>query len=248
MVHERSVEKTCWVWPGLRGYCILCIVKLHIINSPLQFARQDVFVPWHLQPKYCGQPVSALKSKRADSAKVAAKKAKKVEKQKRKSAEKREKSDRNLSDSCSVAEMTREEGSEAGDWCPLGELQDLFVEDVVSDTREETEHKQQIRGHYMPPSERGVMAVEKCAEPLQDASSSGGRSCDSNVGTVALVTNDLSALGYKTFQRYYHVFCRTELAKLFSQVEGVGVLEEFYDHENWCVLVEKQEILPQRTE
>lgn len=215
-------------------------------NCPLQFAKQDVLVPWHLQPKYSGQPTSALKSKRAGSAKVAARKAKKAEKQKNKYAEK---SDTNLSDSCSAAEVTREEGIEESGWCPLGELQDLFDEDV-SDTREEKEHKQQDRGHYMPPSVRGAVEYKHCTEPLKDASSSDGRPSGSNAVTAtSSATNNLSDLGYKTFQRYYHVFCHTELTKLFSQVRGVGVLEEFYDHENWCVLVEKQEnLILQRTE
>ena len=91
----------------------------------------------------------------------------------------------------------------------------------------------------MTPSVRGAVEHKTYAEPLQDASSSNGRSSGSNEVTSTSPTNNLSALGYKTFQRYYHVFCRSELTKLFSQIEGVGVLEEFYDHENWCVLVEK---------
>ena len=207
-------------------------------------------VPWHLQPKYSGQLTPAPKSKRADSAKVAARKAKKVEKWKRRSAEKGERSDTtNLRDSCSVTEVTREERNEASGWCPLGELQDLFDE-KVSDTREEEEeHKQQNRGSHIPFSVRGATEHKHLAEPFQDASLSDGRSSGGNEATPASATNNLGAQGYKTFQRYYHVFCSSELTKLFSQVEGVGVLEEFYDHENWCVLVEKQEIiLLQRTE
>ena len=206
----------------------------------LQFARQDVLVPWHLQPKYSGQLTVALKSKRADPVKVAARKAKKVEKQKRKSAEKSERSVRNLSDSCSAAEITREDGNEAGGWCPLGELQDL-CDELVSHTRGEKE--QQNRRHHVPPSGR------REAELLHDSSLSDDSTSGQAGVTATPITNnnDLTALGYKIFQRYYHVFCQAELTELFSQVEGVDVLEEFYDHENWCVLVEKQEIL-QRTE
>ena len=46
--------------------------------------------------------------------------------------------------------------------------------------------------------------------------------------------------GYQTFQRYYHVFQSGELTALFGSVPGTRVLEEFYDHENWCVLVSKE--------
>ena len=53
-------------------------------------------------------------------------------------------------------------------------------------------------------------------------------------------SDKLAAQGYRTFQCYYHVFCRGELTQLFSQVEGVRVLEEFYDHENWCVLAKRE--------
>ena len=50
---------------------------------------------------------------------------------------------------------------------------------------------------------------------------------------------NLAELGYRTFNRYYHVFQRGELVQLFAQVPCVRVREEFYDHENWCVLAEK---------
>ena len=50
---------------------------------------------------------------------------------------------------------------------------------------------------------------------------------------------DLAALGYQTFHRYYHVFCQGELVGLVNEVGGVKIVEEFYDHENWCVIGEK---------
>ena len=45
--------------------------------------------------------------------------------------------------------------------------------------------------------------------------------------------------GYETYQRFYHVFKKGELGSLFNEVGGVKVLEEFYDHDNWCVVAEK---------
>lgn len=49
----------------------------------------------------------------------------------------------------------------------------------------------------------------------------------------------LADLGYTTYQRYYHVFRKGELVGLFQKVPELHVEEEFYDHENWCVLAVK---------
>ena len=49
----------------------------------------------------------------------------------------------------------------------------------------------------------------------------------------------LSKQGYTTYQRYYHVFKEGELVRLFHKVTQLHVKEDFYDHENWCVLAEK---------
>ena len=53
------------------------------------------------------------------------------------------------------------------------------------------------------------------------------------------MTPSLEAQGFQMFLRYYHVFQRNELSTLFNEVGGVRILEEFYDHENWCVVAEK---------
>ena len=57
--------------------------------------------------------------------------------------------------------------------------------------------------------------------------------------TPAQATPTLKELGYQTFHRYYHVFQEGELARLVGEAGGARVLQEFYDHENWCVLAEK---------
>ena len=49
----------------------------------------------------------------------------------------------------------------------------------------------------------------------------------------------LEEIGYQTFQRYYHVFRQGELVELFSKLDNVEVVEEFFDHENWCVVARK---------
>lgn len=53
----------------------------------------------------------------------------------------------------------------------------------------------------------------------------------------------LKEQGYSTYQRYYHVFRQRELAMLVQEVPGVEVKEEYYDHENWCVIAVKTEDL-----
>ena len=210
-------------------------------------------VPWHLQPKYLGQSHLVPKSNKSDSAKAAARRAKKADKLKKK-LEKCEKNEKDLSDSCVKVEEAREgEESENGGDCLLGELLELFVDEQRSRDQQET----------------ASCAVKELkdeeAEPLSqdhDYSAGHGRDTDSrsksdtkgvsvtetdnpslfeNSGSkIPLEADKLAAQGYKTFQRYYHVFYRGELTKLFSKVEGVCVLEEFYDHENWCVLAERQ--------
>ena len=54
-------------------------------------------------------------------------------------------------------------------------------------------------------------------------------------------SSKLQQLGYRTYQRYYHVFKKGELKELFAQSdEPVRVTEDYYDHENWCVIAVKE--------
>ncbi len=48
-----------------------------------------------------------------------------------------------------------------------------------------------------------------------------------------------SKTGFKTYYRYYHVFCDGELQRLCDTVNNVIVNDSWYDHENWCILLEK---------
>ncbi len=49
----------------------------------------------------------------------------------------------------------------------------------------------------------------------------------------------LSEQGYTTYQRYYHVFRKGELVDVVLKVSALQVQEQFYDHENWCVVAVK---------
>ena len=222
-------------------------------------------VPWHLQPKYSGQSPSMPKPKRSDPSKAAAKREKKAEKLRKKS-EKHVKND--LSDTCCAAIQTREElqnEAEGNVGCMLGGLEELCVEEmegarerkeqVAEDTRERremvgtrgrremvrTEHKQREHHPQVRKVEhRGVEPLHCHALAVIRGSSCSSRDKDSTAAaSKSPESAELASLGYKTFQRYYHVFCRNELTKLFLRVEGMNVVEEFYDHENWCVLAEK---------
>lgn len=62
------------------------------------------------------------------------------------------------------------------------------------------------------------------------------------------VTNDIekksvsdSSNEFKTFYRYYHVFCEGELTRLCTSINNVTVKDTWYDHENWCILFEKKD-------
>ena len=53
-------------------------------------------------------------------------------------------------------------------------------------------------------------------------------------------SDQLQQLGYRTYQRYYHVFKKGELTELFAlSRQPVTVHEDYYDHDNWCVIAVK---------
>ena len=58
---------------------------------------------------------------------------------------------------------------------------------------------------------------------------------DSSKGRCTQLTD----LGYKTYYRYYHVFRDKELVRVCECVPNVRVVEHWYDHENWCILLER---------
>lgn len=47
------------------------------------------------------------------------------------------------------------------------------------------------------------------------------------------------ARGSVVYQRYCHVYAEGELEALVRRVEGLRVLDSFYDKSNWCVLAER---------
>ena len=79
-------------------------------------------------------------------------------------------------------------------------------------------------------------------EETGSGNSSDGKGCRSDCTVHGPLTHEeeLSSLGYQTFQRYYNVFRKGELGALVrTATPTMNIVEEYYDHENWCVLVEK---------
>ncbi|CAL4128276.1 unnamed protein product, partial [Meganyctiphanes norvegica] len=57
-----------------------------------------------------------------------------------------------------------------------------------------------------------------------------------------ITAGDLSSskdLSVPVFNRYYHVFREGELENLIEEVEGLKVVETYYDEGNWCCIFEK---------
>uniref|UniRef100_A0AC35UCU0 Methyltransf_11 domain-containing protein n=1 Tax=Rhabditophanes sp. KR3021 TaxID=114890 RepID=A0AC35UCU0_9BILA len=53
------------------------------------------------------------------------------------------------------------------------------------------------------------------------------------------LTDVLSTFQEVTYYRYYHVFKKGELESLIDEVEGLKVVDSFYDSANWCCIAEK---------
>lgn len=41
------------------------------------------------------------------------------------------------------------------------------------------------------------------------------------------------------YKRYYHVFKEGELERLVSEHKQARIVDSYYDHANWCVVLEK---------
>lgn len=217
-------------------------------------------VPWHLQPKYTANPLPSGAGKEVGKEEAgkeeeeeegAGRRAGKVKRQKRtrrREHKKRETSSGHsdccveggcgggdedvegweLAGLCLSNEQGGEEASATAWSCPPTDSSDGTA------LEEQTEATQQpLTGHM-------TSATPTSSHVTSDAlTSCHMTSATPTSGISAQATPTLEELGYQTFHRYYHVFQEGELSELLGEVGGVAVLEEFYDHENWCVLAEK---------
>ncbi|XP_053729015.1 alkylated DNA repair protein alkB homolog 8 isoform X1 [Synchiropus splendidus] len=79
---------------------------------------------------------------------------------------------------------------------------------------------------------------EEVKEKILDNSS--GKSCS---GTRRSSESQPEGGPSPVFHRYYHVFQQGELENLCAQVPGVQVQSSYHDQGNWCVMLEKDNIL-----
>ena len=225
-------------------------------------------VAWHLQPKYSGQSPSMSKPRKSHSSRAAAKREKKAKlKKKSEKHVKNDLSDASCT-AVKTSEELRDE-AEADIGFILAGLEEMCTEESVDEGERRVMVEARAgrdmvsageRKEAMDTGEGREIVREECrcsdpererldvqeeeqkeTEPLHGHTSPClSRDKDSTAAASQTSENaELASLGYKTFKRYYHVFCRNELTELFSRVQGVRVVEEFYDHENWCVLAEK---------
>ena len=230
-----------------------------------QFFSQDVMVPWHLQPKYTsggsvktpaeGKDPGVLAEERA--ARMRAKKQEKKRKKRMlKEAQRETTESRGSLGSREGLPVVGERvcGTEAAE---VEGLQDNFGGLVMDSEapRKNSGPKMSVQGMEMDPeveSKKAEMGSSRMAiepnrleqslepsrleklEPKPALERSSDCSCDSCEPKA-----EPSELGYTTYQRYYHVFREGELVDLVQRVGELRVQEEFYDHENWCVLASK---------
>lgn len=177
-------------------------------------------VPWHLQPKYTSKNEHVRDKGR-----------------KRENKKQRTSRKKNQKNSKTIAEETvgrcSGEGSEV---CGLAELRLLeSKEEILSGVAESDEQQDTTTAGDR---EHGGSSEEVSHDDNavnDDVIASHVTSKTDHMSSPP----SLEAQGFKTFHRFYHVFQKDELSTLFNKVGGVRVVNEFYDHENWCVVGEK---------
>lgn len=187
-------------------------------------------VPWHLQPKYipgAGKRKDLFEHyKSKDNERVREKKRLK------KAKKKQQKSQLSQASACDSIELSNTSHTEY----LIGELSTLNLsdEDPIQ-VRNKTDDSKLPK----PNSIHSTEATDDIADktPNKDERETTNLLQTASVNTC--VGESLEDRGYQTFQRYYHVFCRGELVELLSECSNAIVLEEFYDHENWCVIAKK---------
>ena len=231
-------------------------------------------VPWHMQPKYTGQPPSRAREPKYTGqplSRARESRPRKQRKQKKKKCHEERTSEVDMDDDLLLGEFHG--FCEGADPSPSSilvtteeSLQDCVVTGGDRDLADSSvPHSkpncvQAERGTSTQTSEllqvEGVSTQTRSQYDTITTSISGKQSTEedaiaalhdaSKVDSISLPCSveqksnaSTSEHGYQTFQRYYHVFRQGELTRLFAKVPFVRVVEEYYDHENWCVLAEK---------
>ena len=237
------------------------------IVSSTQFDSQDVMVPWHLQPKYREQPPPPPPpcTPSGASEKKMRKQRKKRKKEDKKECANIESGSTKPDDASEVRSDIVEGGFLELSTISLSDKEDSSLQ--LKTERPQACHRpgqlpdpvfgsnQTSIGQNQTECTQGSIINKGCHYKATDITYTEDRDIvnahgldvqNTDCGTGSAETDTAShsstlvEQGYQTFQRYYHVFREGELSKLFSGLEGVEVLDEFYDHENWCVVAKKK--------
>lgn len=103
---------------------------------------------------------------------------------------------------------------------------------IPDTTNVQVDTTEAISGRYNPINNSNHKTLQKETEHSHKSPALADGIHDTN-------KHGLREQGYQTFQRYYHVFRHGELVQLFSKTDRLQVIEEFFDHENWCVIAKK---------
>ena len=248
--------------------CLGIDVFTFSVISSTQFDSQDVMVPWHLQSKYRGQ-LAPPPPPRPPSGAKENKMRKKRKKEDKRGCANVESGSTKPDDALKAQSDLVEEGflelssitlSDEGESSlqlkterPQGCHRSGQLSGPAFDSDQALIEQDQTECTLRSTTNQGVhykathTGSSDGRDLVTDTGTHGGgvqnTDCTGSTKTdtdTALRSSALVEQGYQTFQRYYHVFRKGELSRLFSGLEGVGVLEEFYDHENWCVLTKKK--------
>ena len=217
-------------------YTISALCCVHLL---FQFDSQDVMVPWHLQPKYRGRVERASKEPKT--------RVRKPKKGKIKQRRDDDKTGKRVEDQNLMSDEERKEETAPRDECgvvdPFCDLlldtDDFFPNNALKEPYspsccERLDQDEMGKEHLA----RGGAELEtevSASERLTKSEKLPHHSSETSEG----VPKSLEDQGYSTYQRYYHVFKEGELASLVEGVSGLAVKQEFYDHENWCVVAIK---------
>lgn len=180
-----------------------------------KFDRQDVLVPWHLQPKYS---VGANPNPTAQAG---------VHRRRKKHGNQMLPQQRPGADQDGVDTATPITSADAA-------TRGTSATHTTSPSRSDDTILENLS-----------LSTKKQSQSTHDKSTEHSESLPyvSTDGIAPSNSSDrphLRELGYETFLRYYHVFQKGELSDLIARgVSDLVVKEEVFDHDNWCVTAQK---------
>lgn len=125
----------------------------------------------------------------------------------------------------------------------LGAEHECRAESKAARAKVRKQRRRERSKEKQDPELGGVPCSEKCEGLEETGVRKGGVCCPTEAREESDGTPTAAELrgcgGFTTYQRYYHVFKQGELRELCSKVPTLSIQQEFYDHENWCILATK---------